>query len=429
MTARRSHSAKRFVISAVLTRKLAIIAIAAPLLIYAVIAVGISSSTALVAPGVSLHWNPYNSDALSAQSFAILESGTSVEALIKAERLANLSLERSPLAPAAVRTLGYVADARGHPGRALQMMNFALRLSRRDLATHLWFINYYVGKNDLSNALNHYDMALRTSSLAHPVLMPILIQSTEDARLIRPLARILARHPVWKDDFIGDVISKSPSVVNVALLSQHLSESGNAFSEVQQSNLADRLVAENQFFVAAKLAKRDYRHVALINGDFESDIGSSPFDWKLTHDFDFSAVIDANANVSNPNLSRNAGSRARLQIDAVAGRGGEVASQLLLLSPGRYRLSMNLGGDLQSNAGAAYWTVTCASGPKAVVLTVDASVTNQSGQNPESEFEIGTVNCAAQKLALAIRASSDTRDSSGWVDNVTVTKVDGSDRF
>jgi tetratricopeptide (TPR) repeat protein len=425
MTSRRSVPAMRFAITAGLVRKLVIVAIAGPLLIYAVIAVGISSSTALVAPRVSLQWNPRNSDALSAESFATLESGASTEALKKAERLADLSVQRSPLSPAAIRTLGYVADARGRRDRAFKLMNFSLRLSRRDLATHLWFINYYVGKNDLSNALNHYDMALRTSSLAHPVLMPILIRSTEDAEIIQPLARILDRRPVWKDDFIRDVISKGPSAINVATLSGYLSDSGNAFSEIRTSNLADRLVAEGHFFAAAKLAKRDFQHTTVANGNFENDVGLSPFEWKLVHDFDFGAVIDTNANAGNASANN---SRASLQIDAAVGRGGEVASQLLLLSPGRYRLSANAGAAAASMAGLAYWTVTCASDPKTVILTADVSATNMAKRNPEAEFEVGASACASQKLALSIRSSSDTQGYSGWVDNVTVTKVAASDR-
>jgi tetratricopeptide (TPR) repeat protein len=428
MTARRPFAALRAAIDAGLVRKIVVVAIACPLLIYAVIAVGVSSSTALVAPRISLRWNPNNSDALSAESFATLESGASTEALNKAERLAQMSVQRSPLSPAAARTLGYVADARGHPDRALKLMKFSLRLSRRDLATHLWFINYYVGSDDLSSALNHYDMALRTSSLAHHVLMPILIQSTEDARLIRPLARILVRRPVWKDDFIRDVISKGPSAVHVAMLAQDLSASGNGFSEVRTSNLADRLVAEGHFFVAAKLTKRDYQRTTVTNGNFENDIGLSPFEWKLTQDFDFGAAIDTNAALQNP-AANNGKGRARLQIDAAMGRGGEVASQLLLLPPGRYRLSANAGATAESMAGLAYWTVMCTPDPTTVILTVEVPMSSRTDRGSEAEFEVSTTGCTAQKLALSIRSSSDTRGYSGWVDNVTVTKVGPSNRL
>lgn len=407
-----------------LVKKLVIIVIALPALIYAILAVGISTTTALVSPDLSLRWNPYNNDALSSASFAIIEADTSAAALAKAEGVAIRSFERSPLSPAAVRTLAYVADMRGQPDRALALMRFSLRLTRRDFPTHLWFIEHYVGKDDLPNALNHYDMALRTSALAHPVLMPILIKATEDSRLIRPLAKVLDRRPVWKDDFIRDVISKGPSALNVALLSEYVAASGNPFSAVRIDNLTDRLVAEGQFTRAAKLAKRDYQNQLVANGGFETAIGSSPFDWKLTSDFDLGAAVSSQGK-TGPDLQP--GRSGELQIDAAAGRGGEIASQLLLLSPGRYRLTADWSAAASDAGGSAFWTVTCATGEKQVILTIDVTKTNQ--QNRDAEFDVAGAGCPAQRLSLSVRSASDTQGYSGSVDNVTVSKVAAAGRI
>jgi hypothetical protein len=76
---------------------------------------------------------------------------------------------------------------------------------------------------------------------------------------------------------------------------------------------------------------------------------------------------------------------------------GVLAAQLLLLSPGRYRLSAEVSG---TRPGALAWIVTCAgaSGPLARLPLDPAAAANGVGF-------IVPVNCRAQKLELAGQSS------------------------
>lgn len=361
-------------------------------LAFAVVSVGIANIADASAPARALRYYPFHGEALANQSFNKLEAQTP-EAIAQAEQLARRALDRDPTAVAAVRTLGYIEDVRGDHERAFRLLRQALALNRRDLLTHLWLIEHYVGQGDTAHALEHYDMALRTSAAAHPLLMPILIQASSEPGIRKPLARILATRPVWGPAFIREFIAKADPVDAAVDMERRLAEVGAPFSAQQDEDLAVRLVAEERFDLAARLLKRDRDPATVIDGRFEFQRPQSLFSWTLRSSYSLGSSGDASIMDKNDHV---------LAIFGSPDEGGEVARQLLILRHGRYRLSSAANGLTAVPQDQARWLLTCAgrNGRDIAALNLRGG----SGSLTSAlEFDVPD-GCPAQWLTLVLKA-------------------------
>jgi len=86
----------------------------------------------------------------------------------------------------------------------------------------------------------------------------------------------------------------------------------------------------------------------------------------------------------------------RLHVIFYGQEDGVLASQLLLLRPGRYRLAMRVTGDA-AHARSLAWTVTCA-GSKTALLSLSLADPGRAAAG--GMFEVRP-DCPAQNLQLA----------------------------
>src|SRR5687768_10910415 len=118
-------------------RALAVIAVGS-LMFWAVLGVTLVGITRRASPAIALNWHPADSTAQAELADALIAADLSN--LARAGRLAQASLERSPLSPKAARILAMVRGAGGDGSAADRLLNYASRLSRRDFATQLLLI-------------------------------------------------------------------------------------------------------------------------------------------------------------------------------------------------------------------------------------------------------------------------------------------------
>src|SRR3546814_1290750 len=74
------------------------------------------------------------------------------------------------------------AFARGDQAKGERLLAYSQKLSRRDLRTQLMAIELAVAQGDISGALRHYDIALRTKKNAPELLFPVLTSALPDPR-------------------------------------------------------------------------------------------------------------------------------------------------------------------------------------------------------------------------------------------------------
>ena len=270
--------------------------------------------------------------------------------------VANASLRAQAINNPALRLLAFQAAAVADGPRAARFAALSERLSRRDLLTQLFLIEQAVQANDVALALNHYDIALRTSDSAREILFPILATAISSDGIRQAVAGYVARRVDWAADFVRYVVQGGgPPSIQVArlLLEPGAGNQGDLFRE-NGSFLIESLLGQGQF----PLATQTFAHIpgarlaSLRDAGFTSattDPAFGPFSWSSSSSGSIAASFEAGATADGRSL----------RLVANSGDRGTVLRRVLELPPGQYYLSERrslLSGDPTSRAT---WQMRC----------------------------------------------------------------------
>jgi hypothetical protein len=320
----------------------------------------------------------------------------------RAADLARQAAERDTTLGTPFRILGFAADERGDTSAAERLVAGSARLSRRDLPGQLWLINRAVARDDVTGALEHFDVALRTSDKAPTVLFPVLANATSEQRVIEPLAKRMQGAP-WADPFLRWAIDNSEETHGLAALTLALSKHAPVQGEIVAA-LANKLAEKRSFaelrpiraISAAKLTDGEW----LSDPAFAKPSGVGTFEWALGQ--------DGYANVTR---GINAGGKAGMTFEAPINRASEIARQLLTLPQGKYRFTV----DGAIDHGNANWTIACA-GPDGASLATLA----MASRPIEADIAV-PANCPAQYAVFTSVASDD--GATGSVSRVSLRRI------
>ena len=141
-------------------------------------------------------------------------------------QLAQRAFWQDPTALPAIAVLGLRSQTTGDETKARQLFAYSQFLSRRDLQTQLWMVEDAVNRGDISGALRHYDIALRTSKLAPNLMFPVLASAMQDPSIRAELITTLAKRPAWEADFVAYVAKNAANPHIVAQLYIELQRAG-----------------------------------------------------------------------------------------------------------------------------------------------------------------------------------------------------------
>ncbi len=368
-------------------------------------------------PSFALQWAPGDARALAADAELILTADADAAQQARAADRARASIMRDPTLGTPFRVLGFIADGRGDHARAKALMLHAEQLSRRDLATQFWLIDEATARLDMTGALRHYDVALRTSSLAPSVLFPILGKAMDEPEVVDALADTLAAAPPWRGAFLNDAIDKSPAISGLVRLAAQLNRRKHPLDLAQTRQLLSRLTDTKAFDLMGQvrqtLLPASVGAALIVDPGFDADVGFYPLDWSL---------IDGNGVAARREVGNDQMARAdtRLGFRADTGRGGEVAHQLLLLKPGPYRLQWTAGHNATDHLTVPFWSVGCADKGGGILQTFD--LTPAPAATEFGIFTVPATGCSGQWLTLSLRASNDPAGVTGWVSRVEITR-------
>lgn len=361
-------------------------------------------------PDRALGLAPWDARAHSeAAEQALAQGGVDRPALVRAEREARAALARSPLMVPAWRTLGLVSAARGRDRLAAALFSTSERLSRRDLPTQLWLIEEQVRRGDVARALEHYDVALRTSPLSFDTLLPILVQAAGSVETGPALGRLLQARPLWANNFYYRVGQSTPADSGEVARTLEIARRGGPISNPDAlraivSTMVERGDYRPALRVAAVLGGVPARlPKGVANGGFERQPDVAPFDWMLAQGLGFGAELRGG-------LGKGA---QALVAFTTSDANGTAARQLLVLRPGTYRLRWRAGRTDAPAPERMTWRLACAKG--AAVAEAPVDLTRRGG---EAAFSV-PAGCAAQWLSLDILSDS-PEGSEAWVDDVAV---------
>lgn len=262
-------------------------------------------------------------------------------------KLARAALEHQAINAKAIRQLGYAADAKGDPKRALALVTMAERLSRRETGAQLWLIEHYAQANNTSKTLNHYDILLTTEPDAQTLLYTRLSSAIADEPNRAALLPYVQQDRPWVSGFLWHAISNDKDLSNVVNLITEAKglPKNDKTKRAQEVALLGRLVAEKRFGDAKRIYELvpSARTTRLTNPSFDDDDRRARFGamgWQIPDSPDAGGGFLNKDGQNAPTLSIFANS-ATTQI---------VASRLLYLNPGSYRFLTKIS-QLQSGDG------------------------------------------------------------------------------
>lgn len=312
----------------------------------------------------------------------------------RATRVAQSALRNDPTAVEAVATLALDAAIRGEEGRARDLFIYSQVLSRRDLRTQLWAIEDAVGRGNVAEALDHYDIALRTKPRAPGLLYPVLVAASSDANVRSELVRKLTASPRWADSFLNYAARNNEDPANIVRLFRQLGGANFQVPMAASDILINSLLAEGS-------AEEAWSYYSLVRKGAQRHISRDPvfeimpatplaFDWKVRGGRGISAAIQPGENGSVFDFA------------VVPSLGGILLEQVQVLPEGDYVLEGKSSNIELSTASRPYWILTCRGGGEAGRLDVPNS--SPGDGRFFGHFRVPH-DCPLQILALVARSS------------------------
>ena len=338
---------------------------------------------------------PGNARVALAGGLALLGGGARPDDQAVRSRVRS-ALDRDTTIPAALELEALDRQRRGDLAGAGRLYGLSNRISRRSLGTRLWLVQSAVERGDAARALAEMDLALRTSSAAPDMVFPALANGLEDPALVAPVARLVDRPSDWRTPFLTYAMNNADPGGAATLLIKLKDRRG--INAAAFDLLLVRLVDGGEFANARALARRfgRARGGATLVADerFADERAHYPFGWALTEGETLGARRDIQRGI--PVLDYHANSA----------EGGQVAAQVLMMSPGSYRLATRVGR--AASALQPLWVLACAGASKPLATLElparDLGVSARSVRIP--------ADCPAQWLVLIVRPALNTQSGS-----------------
>ena len=288
---------------------------------------------------------------------------------------------KAPLAPEPFLVRGVEARVAGDAELALHSFLEARRRDPRSVAARYFLTEHYLETGQTQQGLTEMSALTR---LVPQSLKGIAPQLAAFARLPGSVVQVkrLLRDQPQLEPWLLDELAANPADASLAL--SLWSGRTNPYDRSWQVRLLNSLVSAGRFEEArAAWSRFDPRARPvgeLIDPRFEGK-AMPPFGWTLASDA---------AGVAEPEAP------GRLHILYYGRDDVVLASQLLMLRPGSYRLAMKVTGT-SSSAKSLSWVVRCLT-PSREIASIGLAAAK--GNELSAEFTIPPQNCVAQQLEL-----------------------------
>ncbi|MEO5493515.1 MAG: hypothetical protein ABIR08_05765 [Sphingomonas sp.] len=363
----------------------------------------------LLPPELALTISPGDARSNAAMASMLLMSDAQGKGKSEAATYVKAALRRDATNVEAARNGGLIADASNDNARARQSLRFAEALSRRDLPTQLWLLEDAVNRGDVGTALDHFDIALRTSNDASKILVPILVRAIDEPPLAHAIVAVLARRPIWAEGYLITVAQTGQDNAKVADLFLNISKAGVPVPQYIRDTLIRRFVDAGDFILGMRLYRAFYSkggNDLIRNGGFELSDANVAFDWRPVD----TAGISALRTEEKGNIV--------LQIQGSPTEAGPAIRQLLVLPVGRYAIGGTFQSPNETAATSPYFDLTCA-GPQSIAI---GHIVMTSGKF-RGIVSVPESGCEAQWLTLSVPSTESSDGSAGTVDNISVERM------
>jgi hypothetical protein len=292
-------------------------------------------------------------------------------------------LADEPFLLAAVRAL-----AAGHGIEGERLLLEARRRNPRLRMARLLLLDRYLRTERIEAATREMASLSRLIGGAGEVLAPAMAQMVQDPQVGAKMIPVLSRERQLQHAVLQKLAG---SDANADLILRVAGDAGLRAVDAKdwQAPLLSRLVDRGDLQSALRLWRRfagdpdANDEKGLYDGRFDGLRGPPPFNWVLTSGA--TGVAERN---------RNGG----LQVDYYGRQDGDLATQLLMLKPGRYRFSLAVEGAARGEGSRLAWTISCQR--QSQLLQLVLKDVESSPRRFTGTFTVPAAGCPAQWLAL-----------------------------
>jgi len=317
-------------------------------------------------------------------------------------------IEHDPLDLAALRDLGLDLDHQGRSAEADAILSFVGHRTWRDGPTEVWLLRRRLAQNRFDEAFESADSLLRRDGdgTTRPALFPMFVAAARYAQARPALEARLVGSPWWRQALLQELAARG-DIDGARSVFADLAAGKTPPSPQEYAPLIDRLVDAKDYGGALSAWKTLSRRTDpvspdLRDGNFTGIPDQTAFTWSAASGVGAISVVDATSGGA-------AGRTLRVDYDGFSSP--TLPAQLLVLQPGRYRVTWRERLDRAASA-PLYWRVRC--GDTGQVLVKDQGAAEMSGGASEwrsmrMDFETPKTGCAGQWLELTANPG-DRRD-------------------
>ena len=264
---------------------------------------------------------------------------------------ARTSLIKAPLSSQPIWVIGKFAQDAGDIGHAETAMVLADRVTKRDSLSQLWLIERSIEKDDIKEAVRHYNSVLSVNAGFEATLFPILSQAISFPEVRTALAPYLVKGAHWIPAFVRFVAANSKVEDFLEFVSPLGSDLKSVEFEDANRTMIGRIAREKGGFAAL-----DYATRAVPN--FDRQAFSEPGFTKLTTDTRFGSLAWKliNADGINTQIGTDGGLIVELQPD----KSGTAAFRDIPVKPGTtYLISQTLSDIGGIEGHSIKWLAQC----------------------------------------------------------------------
>lgn len=386
-------------------------AVLAPLTIYLVCR---STALALSAPAAAALPPADHSAALKSVARAARNPKHKVAVSeLNTARTASVSM---PLAHEPFFVAAKAQEDRGRLDRAILLMQEAKRRRPNNVPIRSKLLVYYGSARNYAGFLSELDYLLRRSEIAKERVFPELVKGISDPAWRVALADMLARKPVWREQFLNAAGAGRVEPEHAAALVESIREQtrgGDLGAEkrfyIQTLVSAGRYGAARAVWLETVGAKQA-ENALVFDPGFRGSRASPPFDWSLKE-----------LDVGRATMARSA-EGPHLEVEYFGGRDAVLAEQLLALAPGSYRLRFRARSEATSMSGRLRWSVSCLPNNNEIV-SVEPRRLVPSYAAFEGRFSV-PAGCGGQSLRLVAEAGDYSSPMTASISGLEVRRGD-----
>ena len=292
---------------------------------------------------------------------------------------------REPLASEPYLFLAMRALEQRDLARAERLLTEARRRNPRQRLVRLALLGTYLQTNRIPEASNEIAVLVRLVPRTSQLLVPELARLAAQRETADAVVAAVGSDPLMAH-VLAQLARQNADPDHLLRLARRQPRGSDDTG--WQGIMLDGLVRQGQVRRAQQLWQRlvgvSGAAALLYDPRFEGRPGPMPFNWTLSS--------------SGPGVAESAPGGA-LDVEYFGRESAPLASQLLALAPGRYRLAMRVEGDAKGDGSRIEWQVACApSGPP-----LGTTVLRDVSYNPRDlslEFTVPASGCQGQWLRL-----------------------------